>query len=98
MSNHWAPSAVAVSVSSSAVLIVSASNYLSGVARIVNAGASVAFCGFVTASATALESMLTPIEAGASFFMEYTSAMPAFIATATATVSALYVQAGYMLK
>lgn len=98
MSNHWSPSAVTVSVSSSAVIVAVASNQISGVARIVNAGSSVAFCGFVTAAATAGESLFTPVDAGATFFMEYTSALPAFIATATATVSALYVQLGYMLK
>lgn len=97
MSRHWSPSGVVVSVSSSVVLIASTSQ-LSGVVRITNAGASVAFVGLVTASATALESLLTPIESGVSLYLEYTSKLPYIIATATGTASALYAQIGYMLK
>lgn len=95
MSHYWTPAAVAVSVSSSVVSLGAPSSHVEGLARIFNAGASVAFVSFVTAAATAAENKRVPIAPNGVLFLAYGAAEPGFIAVATATASALYVQAGY---
>jgi hypothetical protein len=95
MSEYWTPSSDYFSVSNSPPqLLVSASNQIEGLARIVNIGTTVGYVAMLTASATIDTANLAPIEAQGTLFVAFGFPATRIVATGATCLA----QAGYALK